>query len=49
MCCVTHPFHLLCWLLQLDARVLPTPRLQYTSPECMDVGTRGAWNLTNVK
>ncbi|GMH32738.1 hypothetical protein BSKO_00572 [Bryopsis sp. KO-2023] len=30
---------------QVEARVLPTPKLEYGKSKCVDVGNRGAWNL----
>lgn len=33
----------------VKGRILPQPHLEYTRPECMDTGDRGAWNLDNVK
>ncbi|CAD7697012.1 unnamed protein product [Ostreobium quekettii] len=32
---------------KVDARVLPQPHLRYQRPDCIDVGTQGAWNLVN--
>ncbi|CAD7705067.1 unnamed protein product [Ostreobium quekettii] len=36
-------------MLELQARVLPQPRLQYGYPQCMNVGTQGSWNLKDTK
>ncbi|GAX75594.1 hypothetical protein CEUSTIGMA_g3038.t1 [Chlamydomonas eustigma] len=36
-------------LSDVSARILPQPKLQYSSPACMDVGTQGSWNLRNVR
>lgn len=33
----------------VPARILQQPSLSYASPECMDVGTQGAWNLKTTK
>jgi len=36
-------------LTSVDARVLPQPVLAYGNPAAFDVGTKGAWNLQNVR
>ncbi|GMH37755.1 hypothetical protein BSKO_05628 [Bryopsis sp. KO-2023] len=36
-------------LEKVDARILPQPFLKYRRPECMDVGTRGHWNLLSAQ
>jgi len=36
-------------LQTVGARVLPPPRLAYGAPACIDPGTRGAWNLKDVR
>eukprot|EP00803_Ostreobium_quekettii_P004715 evm.model.scf_2111.1 EVM.evm.TU.scf_2111.1 scf_2111:7138-18005(+) len=36
-------------MMQVKARVLPQPRLEYGEHQCLDVGTKGSWNLLHSK
>lgn len=36
-------------MMKINGRVLPSPKLAYGQPQCVDVGGKGAWNLVDVK